>query len=161
MAPSRHRHVDVSASHRQLPAPLSETPIRQTYGSAIVTNPDVRAGARGHRSPKKPPLPIQIYPQCSYHDSHQSLGVAAEEGLTRFWHRVDGSRVLTPRVWRSPSHPSSFTSHAIFNATCPPIRTRKFIPTSPSSTFFPGQPIRVGRTTNREHHVAAPRNNGH
>ncbi|KAG7050270.1 hypothetical protein JMJ77_0013022 [Colletotrichum scovillei] len=68
----RHGHV-------ALLAPPSETLVRQTYGCAIVTNPDVRAGARGHRSPKKAPYRL-IYSPFGYLDFYQSLDVTAEEG---------------------------------------------------------------------------------
>ncbi|KAK1705503.1 hypothetical protein BDP67DRAFT_189972 [Colletotrichum lupini] len=43
--------------------PPSETPVRQTFGCAIVANPDVRAGGRGHRSPKKAPYRLVGIPQ--------------------------------------------------------------------------------------------------
>ncbi|KAK1467851.1 hypothetical protein CCUS01_06808 [Colletotrichum cuscutae] len=100
--------------------PPSETPVRQTFGCAIVTNPDVRAGARGHRSPKKAPLPTRRYPTLmrglasripsprlayfvpEYHrqrftphsatlTSTDPWRLLRKRGLTRFWHRVNGS----------------------------------------------------------------------
>ncbi|KAK6227238.1 glycosyl hydrolase family 16 [Colletotrichum tabaci] len=65
---------------------------------------------------------------------------------------VDGAGA---KVCVGPQPPVYLASHAIFSAMFNPIRSRVFVPTSARLNILVPEPIRVGRTTNKEQHGVA------